>query len=360
MPLVDRLRARIGRYLEAGPRPTLLGRAGGAVYELAAARGVRRPLDVPRGLSVVGISGAVLGGAGKTPVAIALSRALARRGLRVALVSHAYRARPLRPREVRPFDHPREVGDDALASARLLEPDGVPVYVAPPRDRARALDLARAEGAAIVVVDGLLQARPLPLADAVLVLDALAPWGSGRCPPLGDLRAPRLALLGAADHVAVVTPSQAPPCSRGAGEPCARGAGEIPEGSTPLLSSIEGAASARGERLDVIAMRGLCVGLVLAVARPERIARALALVGIEPEVTLALGDHAALAPADLDRALVAAAPRRAARPDVWLTTPKCATKLPEALWGAPVFALDHRIDVEPLVGALRVVRQPAS
>jgi tetraacyldisaccharide 4'-kinase len=244
-------------------------------------------------------------------------------------------------------DHPREVGDDALASARSLERDCVPVIVA--RSRTDALERARALGAEVVIVDGLLQARPRPLTDAVLVLDALAPWGSGRCPPLGDLRAPRASLLAAADHIALVTP---------------RAVTAILENGIPvasLPSFIAGASRGRSERLDVPAIRALRAGLVLAIARPERIVAALAQDDIEPAVVLALADHAELAPADLERAMAAwrSAARRCVpqppRPDVWLTTTKCATKLPPSLWGAPVYALDHRVDIAPLARLLRAI-----
>ncbi|NUQ77461.1 MAG: tetraacyldisaccharide 4'-kinase, partial [Polyangiaceae bacterium] len=207
MPLADTLRARAGRLLEAGAPPTALLRAAASLWALVAEKNVRRPLQIPKGLRVVGVGSAVLGGAGKTPVAVAIARELARLGEDVALVSHAYRASPRCARRVQIADAPREVGDDALASARLLHPQNVPVIVGPSRHA--ALDLALALGASVAVVDGLLQASPAPLTDAILVLDALAPWGSEKCPPLGDLRAPKEALLLAADHVAVVTPSHA-------------------------------------------------------------------------------------------------------------------------------------------------------
>jgi tetraacyldisaccharide 4'-kinase len=348
---MDRLRARAGRLLEAGVEPSAIGRAAASLWEIAAARGVRRPLDLPEGLRVVGVGGAVLGGAGKSPVAVAIARELARRGERAALVSHAYRASPGSPRRVRRTDDPREVGDDALASARLLDADGVPVIVGP--SRRAALDFAIEGGASIAVVDGLLQAAPAPLTDSILVLDAIAPWGSRRCPPLGDLRASPEALLLAADHVAVVTPAVSPSSAPG-----------LPQGSIHLPSSLAGAFDAAGRPVDLAALKGRAVGLIVAVARPERIRRALAVHGIDPAVVLELADHAALTPADRDRArssALASARRldhqhraRCPRPpEIWLTTARCATKLPPELWGAPVLALDHRVEVGPLLCRLR-------
>lgn len=340
MPLGDELRARAGRLLEIGVRPTPLRRAAALLWELASKTSVKRPLHLPAGLRVIGVGGAVLGGAGKTPVAIALARELARLGENVALVSHAYRASPGRARRVRIADEPCEVGDDALASARLLDPDHVPVISGP--SRSASLELARSLGASIAVVDGLLQASPVPLTDSILVLDALAPWGSARCPPLGDLRAPREALLLAADHVAVVTPSI----------PEARGLDKtnktLPHGAIRLPSSIAGARGAAGRSIDLAALKHLRAGLILAIARPDRIRRALEDCGIEPAIRVELADHAALTPAELDRAR----PPARGSPDIWLTTARCATKLPPELWGAPVLALDHRVEVGLLLQRL--------
>src|SRR6185312_4199002 len=97
-----------------------------------------------------------------------------------------------------------DVGDDALACARLLSGTGVEVIVAPRRQE--ALDLAASRGHRTLVADALLQTAPRRLALGVLVVDALALWGSGACPPAGDLRAPREDLLAAADVIAALVP----------------------------------------------------------------------------------------------------------------------------------------------------------
>src|SRR5688500_7539901 len=109
--LEDRVRARIGRRLEDATV------AGPALRRAAAARIARRLIS-PGAVRVIGIGGATLGGAGKTPVALAVARALASSAReRVAIVGHAYRARPLRARRVEISDSVDEVGDEALAAA---------------------------------------------------------------------------------------------------------------------------------------------------------------------------------------------------------------------------------------------------
>lgn len=351
--MLERLRARAGRSLESGATPTLLRRAAASLWGAVASRGVRRPLVLPPGALTIGVGSAVLGGAGKTPIAVALARELARSGARVALVSHAYRASPRRAREVWPSDPPGEVGDDALASARLLAEDGVPVFVAPARQA--AVDRARAWGAEVLILDGLLQAAPERLTDSILVLDALSPWGSGQCPPLGDLRAPREALLASSDHVLLVRALAT--ATAGTLSPVA----SAPPGAIEVTSAIHGAKDASGRRWDLASLRQLRVGLLVAVARPDRILRALALCGVEPTAVIALADHAAPTRAELAAAIAVA--RRGAAcpepPDAWLTTARCATKLPANLDGAPVLALDHRIDIAPLLSGLRSLQRVA-
>src|SRR5262245_28436429 len=100
----DALRALVGRRLERGAPSSRLARAASRVWEAWRARAVARPLRFPDGARVIGVGGAVLGGAGKTPVAVALARAFAEHGDRPALVGHAYRARPERARIVQPDD----------------------------------------------------------------------------------------------------------------------------------------------------------------------------------------------------------------------------------------------------------------
>jgi tetraacyldisaccharide 4'-kinase len=195
------------------------------------------------------------------------------------------------------------------------------------------VDLAAALGHPVIVVDGLLQATPGPLAAGILVLDALAPWGAGSCPPLGDLRAPRAALLGAADQVVAIQPEGA-----ALGE-------ALPPGTLVVPGRIAGAVPAEGAPVPLRELRSRRLGLILAVARPHRVVEALEREGIHPAARLILGDHAVPGPRLL---------RRAARApvDAWLTTARCATKIPGAIGGRPVLALDHRVDVGALVERL--------
>jgi hypothetical protein len=100
-----------------------------------------------------------------------------------------------------------------------------------------------------------------------------------------------------------------------------------------------------GAPTPLAALRGLQLGLILAVARPGRVTAALARAGVRPAAEVILGDHASPGLRLLARA--ARAPV-----DAWLTTARCATKLPDAIGGRPVLALDHRVEVDALVERL--------
>ncbi|MDB4998887.1 MAG: Tetraacyldisaccharide 4-kinase [Myxococcaceae bacterium] len=292
------------------------------VWIHAATPGLSRPLAVPDALFVVTIGGATLGGSGKTPLAIACARALAASHTNVALIGHAYRARPRSARVVSVDDDVAVVGDEALVAARALRTSGAVVIVAPSRQA--AITFAVSRGIVIAVVDGPLQLRPRRSDVAWLAVDAASPWGDGACPPRGDLRAPEAQLRALCDRVVPV-------------------AGELvlPEG-------------------DALASRR--VGLVTSLARPERITRALERRGIHPVAFVHAPDHRS---ASL-RVLRTTA--RTARLDAWLATEKCAAHLERAAadsgaggLGTPLIVVGYDVAVEPaalaaLEAALRARR----
>jgi tetraacyldisaccharide 4'-kinase len=281
-----------------------------------------RPLELPESARVIGVGGATLGGSGKSTITLELARTLARGGARVAVVASAYPARDRAPRRVWPEDRVEPAGDEALWLARALEPDGVPVFIGAPREIAIA---RAAQAASIVIVDGLLQTRPRRLSLSLLALDAAAPWGSLRCPPAGDLRARRGRLLAASDAVLLATDPALE-------QPAAQDAQVQFYGKTAFRwsSELSGAWTHRGQLASLAQLRGLRLGLLLAVARPERIRSALAARGIGIHAIALRGDHAALKPP----------PGRGL--DAWLTTAKCATKVGQIRASVPVWTLEHQ------------------
>jgi len=275
---------------------------------------------------VIGVGSAVIGGAGKTPVVQALAGQLAARGARVAVVAHAYGATPGRARRVRAEDSVDEVGDDALVLASCL-PLSVPVYAAPRKQA--AIDLAASE-ADVIVIDGLLQTRPERISLSLLVLDACHPWGSGVCLPGGDLRAAPRTLLSAADR-AVLVQDQAQKYA--------------PTGFRDALRAYLCLDTVRvsGRTLKICDIKEARLGLLLLVARPQRVEASLAARGIVPVCRWYGGDHRA--PGHWDRQGIERMARRN-RLDGWLVTPKCATHLSVAP-GAPLWVMQATVDLDP-------------
>jgi tetraacyldisaccharide-1-P 4'-kinase len=332
-------RRRVSRSLEQGAWRGGTASRLGELWALIA--DPVRPVRLPAAGRVVAIGGATLGGSYKTPLVIALARALAGHG-RVAVVASGYAARLGGPLLVNRDLPARLVGDEAALLGRVLEPLGIPVVVG--QDRSDAIRLAAAEAirgateaigptASLVLVDGLLQARPRRVHRSLLVLDADAPWGAGRCPPVGDLRARRDRLLRAADAVVLVGGDTM--VVGGQATPPELDLGGMPKFRVP--SRVHGAHAPDGTAVDFGTLRRARLGLWLAVARPDRILRSLAAAGVEPRVVSVEADHAHPA-LGIDP--------RTDRVDAWLTSTKCATKLGSRLGQAPVWVIDHRLEVD--------------
>ncbi len=320
-----------------------VGRTVGAAWERALGKTVVRRLVVPAGIRVVTVGGATLGGSGKTPLAIACAAELARanEGLRVVLVGHAYRATPGRARVVSPADPLAEVGDEALLAARELDrapaAGGSSARVVVGPSRQAAMDLA-ARLADVIVVDGVAQIAPARAALSLLAVDADEPWGrAAAVPPWGDLRAPVDALVAVADHVVAVG-----------------GGGRDAAAPVPGLQVARalGRGASTGERLiRWDSLRTMRVGLLCALARPERVERSLARHGVRLVVVLRGRDHG-----PLPAVAVGAGHRREPQPevDLWLATPKCALHATDP-WlrtlSAPLAVLEHALALPPAIAA---------
>ena len=143
--------------------------------------GVR--LDVP----VLCVGNFVVGGAGKTPLALALLRRLLERGQRPAFLSRGYGRDRTRAGVVRvdPARHAAaEVGDEPLLLARLA-PD---LCVGRPRRGGRRPRSATAPASSCSTMA--CRTRPWPKTSTIAVVDGAAGIGNGLCMPAGPLRAP--------------------------------------------------------------------------------------------------------------------------------------------------------------------------
>ena len=187
------------------PEGRLLAPAGWLYARLSRPRhGRARRAPVP----VVCIGNAVLGGAGKTPVALAVAERLAAAGHRPHFLSRGYGGRLRGPVRVDPAAHGAgDVGDEPLLLARAA-----PAWVA--CNRPAGAEAAAEAGASIVVMDDGFQNGSLVKDAAILVVDGAVGYGNGRVFPAGPLREPAAAAHARADALVIVgSPERALPNS---------------------------------------------------------------------------------------------------------------------------------------------------
>jgi tetraacyldisaccharide 4'-kinase len=165
----------------------LLARLYGSVTALrrhAYARGWLRSRAIGRPVVVVGnIS---VGGTGKTPLTIALVRALAARGLRAGIVSRGYGGSERGPLLLDDASTPDRVGDEPVLMRAL---SGAPVAIG--RDRAAAAEcLIASTDVQVVLADDGLQHYRLRRDVEICVIDGARRFGNRRLLPAGPLREP--------------------------------------------------------------------------------------------------------------------------------------------------------------------------
>lgn len=259
------------------------------------------------------VGGLAVGGAGRTPVVAWLARAWADLGLRVAVVTHGYRATARHP--VALIEPDIRSGDEAAELRRTL-PLRVAVWGGP--DRRATLVAVR--DADVVVVDGGLLDHTLPCTARIAVVDATAPrsvW------PAGPLRAP-LAALARADAVWL----------HRVDEPGAR---PLP---APWAPRVQSRVAFRGVRLPdgSVApptwLAGRAVRPLTGIARPGSFLWGLAQAGAEVLPGLECADHHVFRPAELAACL--------RRGGTWVTTAKDAERLPP---GWPAVVVDTEVAV---------------
>ena len=222
------------------------------------------------GAPVVCIGNPTLGGAGKTPTALAVARMLAAAGERPVLLSRGYGGTLAGPLLVDPARHRAvDVGDEPLLLARVA-----PTIVA--RDRVKGAAAALAAGAGVIVMDDGFQNPSLAKDFSVLVVDARRGIGNGRVFPAGPLRAPldrqlmcahALVTVGTAAGAAAVTVA-----ARGRNIPV------FPARFDPDRAFIDALGGAR-----VLAFAGI--------GDPERFFATLADAGIVVAATKGFADH---------------------------------------------------------------------
>lgn len=254
-------------WRDMGLRARLL-RPVAALYGMAAARRMRRPGTVAA-IPVVCIGNPTLGGAGKTPTAIAMAQMLAGAGAAPAFLTRGYGGRAEGPLRVNATAHrAHDVGDEALLLARSFT-----TIVA--RDRVAGARAAQAAGAEIVVMDDGFHNPSLHKDFSALVVDAAYGVGNGLVFPAGPLRAPLAAQLAQAQALVVVGEGDAsglPAMAQERGLPCFR---------ARLVPSSDDAAALL--RKPVLAYAGI--------GHPEKFFATLRAAGADVRACRAFADH---------------------------------------------------------------------
>jgi tetraacyldisaccharide 4'-kinase len=152
------------------------------------------------GVPVICLGNLTVGGAGKTPAALAVGRILLAAHERPFFLSRGYGGQLAGPARVNPLlHHAADVGDEPLMLARLA-----PTIVA--RKRAMGAQAARSGGASVIVMDDGFQNPSLVKDLSILLVDGPRGVGNGRIIPAGPLRAPLRAQIARAQALVIVGP----------------------------------------------------------------------------------------------------------------------------------------------------------
>lgn len=168
-----------------------------ALYGAIAARRMARS-GADAGVPVICVGNYHTGGAGKTPTVLALVHMLRGLGETPFVLSRGYGGSLPGPLRVDAARHTAaEVGDEPLMLAAHA-----PVVIA--RDRVAGAQLARGEGASVIVMDDGFQNPALRKDFSLIVVGGGRGLGNGRVFPAGPLRAPLAPQLARTDVLLVI------------------------------------------------------------------------------------------------------------------------------------------------------------
>lgn len=261
LPKVWQSRNLLARLL--CPLSWLFGLLGWA-HRQAYRSGLRKSARLP--VPVVVVGNVVVGGAGKTPLTMAIVGHLQAQGWRPGVISRGHGRQTNGPRAVHSDSTPAEVGDEPLL---IHQTTGVPVWVARRRAEAgRSLLQAHPEVNIIVCDDGLQHwglARDLE----ICVMDERG-IGNGWLLPAGPLREPWPKSVDLLLHT---------------------GANPIGGGFQARRALSPWASDAFGHRVNLDALRNQAVDALAGLARPEGFFKLLREQGLTLHETTALPDH---------------------------------------------------------------------
>jgi tetraacyldisaccharide 4'-kinase len=241
----------------------------GALYGAITERRMLRE-GVDAGIPVICVGNYHVGGAGKTPTVLALTKLLRELGETPVVLSRGYGGSLKGPVMVDPMRHTAsDVGDEPLMMAR-----DVPVTVA--RDRLDGVVLAKSQGATVILMDDGFQNPRLLKDTSLIVIDSERGLGNGKVFPAGPLRAPLKAQLARTDALVVI----------GGGRAADDVAAELARRNKPELR-----ARLKPDAGSIARLLGKPVFAFAGIGDPERFFRSLRAGGIELARTRAFADH---------------------------------------------------------------------
>ncbi|MBR0777706.1 tetraacyldisaccharide 4'-kinase [Bradyrhizobium diazoefficiens] len=255
-------------YRPRSPKSHVLRPLGALYGAITASRMARKGVDA--GIPVICVGNYHVGGAGKTPTVLALTKLLRELGETPVVLSRGYGGRLKGPVMVDRERHSAgDVGDEPLMMVR-----DVPVAVA--RDRLEGVALAKSQGATVILMDDGFQ-NPRILKDAALiVIDSERGLGNGKVFPAGPLRAPLKAQLARTDALVLI----------GDGHAADAVAAEISARNKPVLR-----ARLKPDAASLAQLFGKRVLAFAGIGDPERFFRTLRASGIEVARTRPFADH---------------------------------------------------------------------
>ena len=284
----------------------------GALYGLVTGQRMQRQ-GFDAGIPVLCVGNYHVGGAGKTPAVLALTKLLRDLGETPVVLSRGYGGRLRGPVKVDPERHAAvDVGDEPLMLART-----VPVVVA--RDRVAGVALARAQNASVIVMDDGFQNPAIAKDASLIVIDGDRGLGNACVFPAGPLRAPLRPQLARTDALIVV----------GDGSAAGPVAAAIAARGRPVLS-----AHLKAREESVAALRGKRALAFAGIGDPGRFFRTLRRFGIEVVAERAFPDHHPFSENEI-AALIAEAKRDAL---TLVTTEKDLVRLRRGGEGLPTWA----------------------
>ncbi|HYC05207.1 MAG TPA: tetraacyldisaccharide 4'-kinase [Azospirillaceae bacterium] len=274
----------------------------GALYGLAGRlrQALARPWRAP--VPVICVGNLVAGGAGKTPVALAVMERLLARGITAQFLSRGHGGSLEGPLRVAPHHTAAEVGDEPLLLA-----DVAPAWIS--ADRAAGARAMVAAGARAIIMDDGFQNPGLAKDLSLLVVDGAVGFGNGMILPAGPLREPVSAGLARAHGLVLVGGAQTGLAAR------------LPSALPLLRARLEPDAAV------VAALAGRPVLAFAGIGRPSKFFETCRAAGLRLADMVPFPDHHPYSRAEL-AALLDRAAALGARP---LTTAKDASRLPAEL-----------------------------